>query len=355
MSEIELQSVSKFFSSNQQEIPAVGSVCFVAEDKKNTVLVGPSGCGKTTILRMIAGLELASEGIILMDGQRINECLPKDRQIAMVFQNYALYPHMTVFDNMAFGLRVQNLEKGEIKKRIHASAEMLRLTEYLERKPKTLSGGQRQRVAIGRALVRSPKAFLLDEPLSNLDAKLRAEMRVELLKLSHEMGWTMIYVTHDQMEAMTLADKMIVLKNGTVQQQGSPEEIYHSPENCFVGGFIGTPSMNLMEGEGTQDGRIKIGMQYIMLRDLRVPARKVWLGVRPEDVEVSNTPTNGETLLGAIEHVEYFGSERILYFQVDGQRLTVKETRHSYETSGKTYFLKPTKICLFDFENGMRI
>src|SRR6056297_1204755 len=243
MATVELKSITKVYEGNVQ---AVKNANITVQDKEFVVLVGPSGCGKTTTLRMIAGLEDITGGELYIDGKRVNDVPPKDRDIAMVFQNYALYPHMTVYDNMAFGLKIRKFDKEEIKKRVDQAAKILDIEELLDRKPKALSGGQRQRVAVGRAIVRQPKVFLFDEPLSNLDAKLRFQMRAEISSLHNRLSATMLYVTHDQVEAMTMADKIVVLKDGFIQQIGSPLELYNKPINRFVAGFIGSPPMNFM-------------------------------------------------------------------------------------------------------------
>src|SRR5690606_29050166 len=260
-------------------------------DKEFLVLVGPSGCGKSTTLRMIAGLEDISEGDLYIGEKRVNDVSPKDRDIAMVFQNYALYPHMNVYDNMAFGLKLRKFKKDEIDRRVKDAARILGLEAYLDRKPKALSGGQRQRVALGRAIVRDAKVFLMDEPLSNLDAKLRVQMRAEIQKLHHRLQTTTIYVTHDQTEAMTMATRLVVLKDGLIQQVGAPKEVYDKPNNIFVGGFIGSPAMNFFNGT-LEEGSISLGETKVavpegkmkVLREQGYIGKEVVLGVRPEDI-----------------------------------------------------------------------
>jgi len=254
MAVVELKNVSKVYDN---KVKVVSDVTLTINDSEFVVLVGPSGCGKSTTLRMIAGLEEISEGEIYIDNKLINDVSPKDRDIAMVFQNYALYPHMTVYENMAFGLKLRKYNKEEIKQRVADAAKILDLEEYLERKPKALSGGQRQRVAVGRAIVRKPKVFLFDEPLSNLDAKLRVQMRTEISKLHHQLDATMIYVTHDQTEAMTMGDRIVVMKDGFVQQVDTPMHLYNNPQNKFVAGFIGSPAMNFIEGKITDSDGLK--------------------------------------------------------------------------------------------------
>ena len=270
-------------------------------DKEFVVFVGPSGCGKSTTLRMIAGLEDITEGEFYIGDRLVNDVEPKDRDIAMVFQSYALYPHMTVFDNMAFALKLRKVPKEEIKAKVEEAAKILGLEELLDRKPKALSGGQRQRVALGRAIVRSPKVFLMDEPLSNLDAKLRSNMRAEIIKIHNTLGATTIYVTHDQTEAMTMADRIVVMKKGVVQQVGSPKDIYDHPENLFVAGFIGAPTMNFMRGKVAEGnfvtkggGEIEIPLGYYeKLKELGYEGKEVVLGIRPENI--SNDPLVLET------------------------------------------------------------
>ena len=286
-------------------------------DKEFIVLVGPSGCGKSTTLRMIAGLEEISSGDLLIDGTRVNDMAPKDRDIAMVFQNYALYPHMTVYENMAFSLKLKKTPKDEIDKKVREAAEILDITQYLNRKPKALSGGQRQRVAIGRAIVRNPKVFLMDEPLSNLDAKLRNQMRAEIIKLRQRIDTTFIYVTHDQTEAMTLGDRIVIMKDGVIQQVGTPQEVFDHPANLFVAGFIGMPRMNLFDAELVKDGDkylVEVGGIRVELaadKQARLAAKgvapqSITLGVRPEHLSL---PKAGEPgLTGTVDVSEMMGS-----------------------------------------------
>src|SRR5690625_4178687 len=255
MAEVRLENIRKVYG---KDVLAVDDFNLHIKDKEFLVLVGPSGCGKSTTLRMIAGLEEITEGDLYIGDKRVNDVAPKDRDIAMVFQNYALYPHMDVFNNMAFGLKLRKFKKDDIKERVNNAAKILGLEELLDRKPKALSGGQRQRVALGRAIVRNPKVFLMDEPLSNLDAKLRVQMRAEIQKLHNQLQTTTIYVTHDQTEAMTMATRLVVMKDGIIQQVGTPKEIYDNPENVFVGGFIGSPAMNFLVGE-VKDDQLHIG------------------------------------------------------------------------------------------------
>ena len=278
MANVSLRHIYKIYDGG---VNAVKDCNIEIEDKEFVVLVGPSGCGKSTTLRMVAGLEDISSGDLMIDGVRMNDVPPKDRDIAMVFQNYALYPHMTVYENMAFGLKIRKYDKAEIDKRVREAARILDIEELLERKPKALSGGQRQRVAVGRAIVRQPKVFLFDEPLSNLDAKLRVQMRAEISGLHHRLQATMIYVTHDQVEALTMADKIVVMKLGIVQQIGTPMELYNEPDNKFVAGFIGSPPMNFMtvkvEGNGS-DICINEGSFYLKVTERQAEFLKQYIG-----------------------------------------------------------------------------
>ena len=295
------------------------------KDKEFIVLVGPSGCGKSTTLRMIAGLEEITSGELYIDGNLVNNVEPKDRDIAMVFQSYALYPHMTVYDNMAYSLKIKHVDKAEIDRKVREAAEILDITQYLDRKPKALSGGQRQRVAIGRAIVRNPKVLLMDEPLSNLDAKLRNQMRSEIIKLRKKINTTFVYVTHDQIEAMTLGDRIVVMKDGYIQQIGTPQEVFDHPANLFVSGFIGTPQMNYFDGELV----IREGSYYVeskgisvklaedkqlRLKAKDVKAQPVTLGVRPEHLTIAEKGINGQ-----VEVSELMGSSLHLHMTVDGK------------------------------------
>ena len=297
------------------------------KDKEFIVLVGPSGCGKSTTLRMVAGLEEISGGELYIDGQLVNDVAPKDRDIAMVFQSYALYPHMSVWENMAFPLKLRKTPKEEIAQRVSQAAEILGITQYLDRKPKALSGGQRQRVAIGRAIVREPKVLLMDEPLSNLDAKLRNQMRAEIIKLRHRINTTFIYVTHDQTEAMTLGDRIVIMKDGVIQQVGTPQEVFNHPANLFVAGFIGMPQMNFYDAELVMDGdeyAVNINKAHIVLSEEKqanlrrnnVKPGAVTLGVRPEHLLLSDSADN--TISGKIEVSEMMGSAVHLHVSACG-------------------------------------
>lgn len=322
MAEVVLKNVRKVFD---REVVAVEDANIRISDREFVVLVGPSGCGKSTMLRMVAGLEEITEGEIYIDGLLVNDIPPKDRDIAMVFQNYALYPHMTVYQNMAFGLKLRKYPKKEIEERVGEAADILGIEELLERKPKALSGGQRQRVAVGRAIVRKPKVFLFDEPLSNLDAKLRVQMRTEISKLHNRLEATMIYVTHDQTEAMTMGDRIAVMKDGRIQQIDTPLHLYDNPVNQFVGGFIGSPSMNFIEGRLVANGPGLIfdeGSFQISLPEEYSDGlgghrdREVILGIRPEDIHDPHTIGTGkqtEEISARVEVVEPMGSEVFLY------------------------------------------
>jgi multiple sugar transport system ATP-binding protein len=334
MARVEIKNLNKVFPGGVQ---AVNNANLVVEDKEFVVLVGPSGCGKSTTLRMIAGLEEVSSGEIFIGDTLVNDVPPKNRDIAMVFQNYALYPHMTVYKNMAFGLILRKYPKKEIDRRVREAAEILGITALLDRRPKALSGGQRQRVAVGRAIVRQPKVFLFDEPLSNLDAKMRVQMRTEISKLHHRLQSTMIYVTHDQVEAMTMGDRIVVMLDGVIQQVAPPLELYHHPVNKFVAGFIGSPPMNMIEGRlAGENGTV----QFIDRNNavhLTVPVERhaalkdhvggnVILGIRPEHLRESGTPqgAEGTSIRALIEVVEPMGFEINLYLNLDGQSITAR-------------------------------
>ena len=321
MARVVLKNVGKKYGN----VVAVKNANIVCEDKEFLILVGPSGCGKTTTLRMIAGLEEISAGEIFIDDLMVNDIPPKDRDIAMVFQNYALYPHMTVYENMAFGLKLRKYPAAEIKSRVNEAAEILSIERYLKRKPKELSGGERQRVAVGRAIVRKPKVFLFDEPLSNLDAKLRVQMRAELSKLHTRLQATMIYVTHDQVEAMTMGEKIVVMKATEVQQIASPKEMYNKPINKFVAGFIGSPSMNFIEGtlESKKGGmyfneeNFEVRVPDTMMEKLKGKmGAEVTMGIRPEDIYDKVYAPNASadnTIVATVEVVEQLGSESNVY------------------------------------------
>ena len=331
MAEVVLKGVCKSFGA----VDVIRDVSLQLRDREFVVCVGPSGCGKSTLLRLIAGLEDITGGEIHIDGERVDERKPKERGIAMVFQSYALYPHMRVYENMAFGLELAKHSKQEIDRRVRRAAEILELTPLLNRLPKELSGGQRQRVAIGRAIVREPKVFLFDEPLSNLDAALRVQMRIEIARLHEDIGATMVYVTHDQVEAMTLADKIVVLRDGRVEQVGAPLDLYHRPANRFVAGFIGSPQMNFIDCtvQGADAGSVQVllpgGQQLrvaVAADGLRAGDR-VTLGVRPEHLLQGLAPADGATLHGRCSVVEELGESHFLHVELPEKlRLTVRSS-----------------------------
>ncbi|MEO7869074.1 MAG: sn-glycerol-3-phosphate ABC transporter ATP-binding protein UgpC [Candidatus Limnocylindria bacterium] len=305
------------------DVLAVNDLNLVVGDGEFLVLVGPSGCGKTTALRCVAGLEEISEGSILIGDRIVNEVAPKDRDIAMVFQSYALYPHMTVYDNMAFGLKLRKTPKADIDRRVREAVDILDLGPYLDRKPKALSGGQRQRVALGRAIVREPAVFLMDEPLSNLDAKLRVQTRAEISRLRHRLGTTTIYVTHDQIEAMTMGDRIAVMKDGLLQQAGTPAELYDRPMNVFVAGFIGSPSMNFATGQ-VQGDTITFGSASATVGAAALAGRsgsEVLVGFRPEHLEIGEAGDGAVRIPAAVDVVEYLGNDELLHAQADGREI----------------------------------
>jgi multiple sugar transport system ATP-binding protein len=331
MAKVTLENIKKIYDKN---VTAVEDFNLVIADKEFIVLVGPSGCGKSTTLRMVAGLEDISAGELYIDERQVNDIPPKDRDIAMVFQNYALYPHMTVYENMAFALKLRHVDKNEIDIKVKEAAGILNITELLSRKPKALSGGQRQRVAIGRAIVREPKVFLMDEPLSNLDAKLRNQMRAEIIKLRHSINTTFIYVTHDQTEAMTLGDRIVVMKDGFIQQIGTPEAVFSQPINLFVAGFIGSPQMNVFSTrlERGRDGyavslhgvRIPLAAEFnarLLEKDIR--EQDVVLGIRPEHMSIAMHDEVG-AIRAAMDVCEMMGSEMHIHLNVEGQDVVVR-------------------------------
>ena len=360
MAKVELKGIGKIYDGN---VRAVTNSNITIEDKEFCVFVGSSGCGKSTTLRMIAGLEDISEGKLFIDGKEMNDVPPKDRDIAMVFQNYALYPHMSVYDNMAFGLKIRKMDKSEIDRRVKAAAKQLDLEQYLTRKPKALSGGQRQRVAVGRAIVRNPKVFLFDEPLSNLDAKLRVTMRSEIASLHNRLQATMIYVTHDQIEAMTLGDKIVVMKDGIIQQIGAPLYLYNNPINKFVAGFIGTPPMNFLKVKVLEKGGKIVCEEGAFdvtpcaehqkrLKDF--VGKEVWFGIRPEDVEYVEKPSAGAMQM-KIANKEPLGAETHLYLTTNkGQNLIAKTNANVQFRLGETVSLVPNmeRAKFFSCEEG---
>lgn len=363
MASLSLRNVYKIYDGN---VVAVSDFNLEIEDKEFIIFVGPSGCGKSTTLRMIAGLEEISKGELYIGDVLSNDISPKDRDIAMVFQNYALYPHMTVYDNMAFGLKIRKFAKEEIDQRVREAAKLLDIEALLERKPKALSGGQRQRVAVGRAIVRNPKVFLFDEPLSNLDAKLRVQMRAEISGLHHRLQATMIYVTHDQVEALTMADKIVVMKLGVIQQIGGPMELYNEPDNKFVAGFIGSPPMNFI----TMDVVKEAGETFVKAESFRLEVtdaqakflepyvgKKVTFGIRPEDVEYSHHSQDGKTINGNVSVVEPLGSETQVYVSTDGANIVGKIDPTVVPTVGEPVALicNMEKARFFDIDTELRI
>ncbi|MFZ2008059.1 MAG: sn-glycerol-3-phosphate ABC transporter ATP-binding protein UgpC [Stellaceae bacterium] len=344
MAQVALRNVVKMFDKT----PAVQGIDLDIADREFIVLVGPSGCGKSTTLRMIAGLEEATSGEIFIGEQLVNDVPPKDRDIAMVFQNYALYPHMTVYENMSFGLRLKKFPKQEIKERVEAAAKILDISLLLERRPKQLSGGQRQRVAMGRAIVRNPKVFLFDEPLSNLDAKLRVQMRTEIKKVHQKVTTTTIYVTHDQVEAMTLADRVVVMNAGRIEQLGTPHELYHSPKTRFVAGFIGSPAMNFMAGRVVNGGN---NLKVRLSNELTLPVpesrterykpyidKEVLFGLRPEDIIESrgDLPPGAAAFDAQLDVVEPLGMETMVYFIIDGVEVCGRVNPAAAGNAGET-------------------
>ncbi len=359
MAKVEFKDVGKIYPGN---VMAASDINLVVEDKELLVLVGPSGCGKSTVLRMVAGLEEATNGHIFFDGVDVTDLPPKERDIAMVFQNYALYPHMNVFDNMAFGLKLRKHPKDDIGNRVREAAEVLGIDQLLERKPKALSGGQRQRVALGRAIVRKPSVFLFDEPLSNLDAKMRVQMRTEIRKLNLDIQTTMIYVTHDQVEAMTLGDRLAVMDKGTIQQVGTPIDLYNRPVNRFVGSFIGSPAMNFVEGEisGGDAPEFKTSFATLPVPERfrsELKGRKLTLGIRPEDLYVSvsdETEGNIHHIDAVIDVTETLGNEMIFHVDAGGQRLVVRENPDVRGSHGDKIRLSIDldRIHFFDGDTG---
>jgi multiple sugar transport system ATP-binding protein len=347
MAEVQLQDVSKIYSDGTR---AVNAMNLEVNDGEFMVLVGPSGCGKTTALRMVAGLEEISEGTLRIGDRIVNDLTPRERDIAMVFQSYALYPHLSVYDNIAFSLKLHKLPKAEIDKRVKDAARILDLEPFLKRKPKALSGGQRQRVAMGRAIVRQPSAFLMDEPLSNLDAKLRVQMRAEISELQNNLGVTTIYVTHDQVEAMTMGDRVAVMRKGELQQADEPQELYDHPVNLFVAGFIGSPSMNMLEATLVSENgglKVKSGSQEIALSEQTLaqrPAlrsyegREVVLGIRPEDLEdiqLAGESAHGGRLKGTVTLREALGAEIMVHFSVDAPPAVTEDVKELAEDVGE--------------------
>jgi multiple sugar transport system ATP-binding protein len=374
MAKVTVKNVHKIYPGEKgRDVTAVNDVSLEIQDREFVVLVGPSGCGKSTTLRMIAGLEEISKGDIFIGDRRVNDVPPKDRDIAMVFQNYALYPHMSVYDNMAFGLKLRKYPKAEIKKRVMDAASILGIEELLGRRPKALSGGQRQRVAVGRAIVRQPKVFLFDEPLSNLDAKMRVQMRTEITKLHQRLQATMIYVTHDQVEAMTMGDRIVVMTGGVVQQTDTPLKLYNEPANLFVAGFLGSPPMNFINGTLKED---KNALVFLEIQggtmQVRLPpdhweharewiGRPILLGIRPEDIELAQF-SGSDTLTGSfpaiVDIVEPMGAETNLYLQTGAHTVVCRSQRpldHREAGHRFQFEMSLNKAHLFDPSSGSRV
>ena len=351
MAQVELKNITKIYDKKK----IIDSVDLTVYDKEFLVLVGSSGCGKSTILRMIAGLEDITAGEIFIEGKCVNNIHPKERDIAFVFQNYALYPHMSVYENMAFPLKMRKMKKQEIEAKVMEAAGILNLTELLQRKPKQLSGGQRQRVALGRAIVRNPKVFLMDEPLSNLDAKLRVQMRSEIKKLHEKLQTTFIYVTHDQTEALTMGDRIAVIDKGVIQQIGSPVEVYNNPVNKFVGGFLGSPSMNFIETE-IKEGKVSINNSEFELSEEQKHTdqarKKILIGIHPEKF---NTPAYNFEFTAPVEISEMLGSSRIIYFTANKSSCSASLTSDFTFDKEICLRINTNDILFFDFETGIRI
>ncbi len=348
MANIKFTGVHKSFGSNK----IITDFNLLGKEDEFLVLVGPSGCGKSTLLRMIAGLEKIDEGEIFINDQKINELHPSKRQTAMVFQSYALYPHMNVYENMSFGLKIEKKSKEEIETKVMQAAKILKIEELLERKPKQLSGGQRQRVAIGRAITRNPKIFLFDEPLSNLDAALRAEMRVEISKLHNQIKTNMIYVTHDQVEAMTLADRIVILNHGNIEQVGTPEEIYNDPANVFVAQFIGTPKMNILKvsQEEISSNQINFLGNNVKIPNINLEKKNYFIGIRPEHFSVSDD--SEYKFEPKIDLIENLGNEKIAYIKMNNHEISAKISSQNKIENQMGFNSKD--IFLFN-ENGERI
>ena len=368
MASLSLKNVCKVYPNGFE---AVKDFNLDVADKEFIIFVGPSGCGKSTTLRMIAGLEEISSGELYIDGKLVNDVEPKDRDIAMVFQNYALYPHMTVYDNMAFGLKLRKVPKDQIDKAVREAARILDLEKLLDRKPKALSGGQRQRVAMGRAIVRNPKVFLMDEPLSNLDAKLRVQMRIEISKIHQRLGATIIYVTHDQTEAMTLGTRIVVMKDGVVQQVDTPQHLYEQPGNLFVAGFMGSPQMNFLDAQIAEKGGdliAKVGEYDIVipaakakvLKDGGYVGKTVVLGIRPEDIHDSQMfieASPSVPMTSTVKVYELLGAEVFLYFDVNGTQVTARVDPRTNSKTGDTikFAFDMEKSHFFDKETELTI
>ncbi|MEK0314878.1 ABC transporter ATP-binding protein [Cohnella sp. 56] len=369
MATILFNQVGKVYGKDKE--PVVSGFNLEVKDQEFLVFVGPSGCGKSTVLRMLAGLESITEGEIYIGSKKVNHIPPRDRDISMVFQNYALYPNMTVYENIAFGLRLRKEPKHEIDTAVKRAARVLEIENYLYRKPRELSGGQRQRVALGRAIVRTPQAFLMDEPLSNLDAKLRVQMRAEIIRLQKSLGVTTIYVTHDQIEAMTMGDRIVILNRGLIQQAGTPEEVYNDPDNLFVAGFIGSPPINLIEGRVEElDGGLRFRTNRVdwplspaladIVRTHRLVDRSLVLAVRPENVYMpeEHAQEAGAGIDAVMEFDEFYGSDRYAHVRVDQKhRMTVRMSPSSRFESGAPLRIRlnEAKVMFFAAGTGVRL
>jgi len=359
MAQVIIDNVCKTYENG---FKAVVDANFTAEDREFVVLVGPSGCGKTTVLRMIAGLETITNGTISIDDRIVNDIAPKDRDIAMVFQNYALYPHMSIYDNLAFALKMRKVNKKEINEKVVKTAMMLGIERYLTNKPKQLSGGERQRVALGRAIVRNPKVFLFDEPLSNLDAKMRVQMRTEITKLHQTLKTTMIYVTHDQVEAMTMGSKIVVMKSGVIQQVDTPLNVYNYPKNIFVASFIGSPAMNFIKGEVVNGGFSSSGLRFAIPADIasKINQKEVIFGIRPEDIYDTRYSVMAETPAAAdalCDLVEPLGNEYTVHLKLGDNQLTARFSPKELPEAGKMINITfdIAKGHFFDVETEQRL
>jgi len=352
MAKVHFRQVTKRYG----DLEVIHGIDLDVADGEFIVIVGPSGCGKSTLLRMVAGLETITGGEISIGDRVVNALEPKDRDIAMVFQNYALYPHMSVYGNMAYGLKIRGMAKADIDTRVKRAAEILELGPLLERKPRQLSGGQRQRVAMGRAIVREPAVFLFDEPLSNLDAKLRVQMRFEIQKLHRRLGTTSLYVTHDQVEAMTLAQRMVVMNAGRAEQIGTPMEVYQNPATVFVAGFIGSPAMNFIDGRSMDDGRIQLdGSGVLIVPKAPAAGKKITVGIRPEHLTPSK-PSEAN-LVGSVEVIEALGADTLLHVAVAGRTIIARLPAGTPAEVGEPIALAADRdrIYMFDADTGARV
>jgi len=352
MAKVHFRQVTKRYG----DLEVIHGIDLDVADGEFIVIVGPSGCGKSTLLRMVAGLETITGGEISIGDRVVNALEPKDRDIAMVFQNYALYPHMSVYGNMAYGLKIRGMSKADIDTRVKRAAEILELGPLLERKPRQLSGGQRQRVAMGRAIVREPAVFLFDEPLSNLDAKLRVQMRFEIQKLHRRLGTTSLYVTHDQVEAMTLAQRMVVMNAGRAEQIGTPMEVYQNPATVFVAGFIGSPAMNFIDGRSMDDGRIQLdGSGVLIVPKAPAAGKKITIGIRPEHLTPSK-PSEAN-LVGSVEVIEALGADTLLHVAVAGRTIIARLPAGTPAEVGEPIALAADRdrIYMFDADTGARV